>query len=389
MINSKYQIIILGENKELLPSVLSKLENVLHDMQITKANYQIVYSDAFDECSLGINPTVALYFTNETGSDKDCDVVSILKKHSVVIIPIVDSFDNASRLLPECLKEINAARIADKDDENGITETINHVLCNIGLLTKERNIFISYKRIDCQALANQLYDKFLQAGFTVFLDTESLSAGVNFQKMLRHRLADSFVLLLLNSEHFFDENSKWTLEEYNIAQSLRIGICSIMMPSVVIKREFNFSDFLRLDNNDFISDDKNRITEEKLENVVLYIKSIYARLYESRKKALVNAFTNNLRKSDIHFVQNIDASILIKSSKLTCKVIPLTGIPKSWDYYVSYSKKQENDNCEVYLLYNDQCILEEWLKHLTWLEDKSGIHAINVNNNLSWIQANL
>lgn len=121
----------------------------------------------------------------------------------------------------------------------------------------------------------------------------------------------------------------------------------------------------------------------------MYIKSIYARLYESRKKALVNAFTNNLRKSDIHFVQNIDGSILIKSSKLTCKVIPLTGIPKSWDYYVSDIKKQENDNCEVYLLYNDQCILEEWLKHLTWLEDKSGIHAINVNNNLSWIQANL
>ena len=104
MINSKYQIIILGENKELLPSVLSKLENVLHDMQITN-NYQIVYSDAFNECSLGINPTVALYFTNETGSDKDCDVVSILKKHSVVIIPIIDSFDNASRLLPEALRK--------------------------------------------------------------------------------------------------------------------------------------------------------------------------------------------------------------------------------------------------------------------------------------------
>lgn len=61
MINSKYQIIILGENKELLPSVLSKLENVLHDMQITKANYQIVYSDAFDECSLGINPTTSVH----------------------------------------------------------------------------------------------------------------------------------------------------------------------------------------------------------------------------------------------------------------------------------------------------------------------------------------
>lgn len=389
MINSKYQIIILGENKELLPSVLSKLENGLHDLQITKDNYQIVRLDDFEESSLGINPTVALYFTSEINSDKDCEIVSVLKDNSIVIIPIVDSFDNASRLLPDCLKEINVARIADKNDEDGITETVNYVLSNIGLLTKERNIFISYKRKDCQALANQIYDKFLHAGFTVFLDTESLSAGVNFQNMLRHRLADSFVLLLLNSEHFFDDNSKWTLEEYNTAQSLQIGICSIMMPSVTVKREFNFSDFLRLEDNDFVSDDKNRLTEEKLEDVVLYIKSIYARLYESRKKALVNAFADNLRKSEIHYTQNIDGSILVDSSKRTCKVIPLTGIPKSWDYYVSDIKNQEDDKCEVYLLYNDQCILEEWLKHLTWLEDKSGIHAINVNDNLSWIQANL
>lgn len=111
-----------------------------------------------------------------------------------------------------------------------------------------------------------------------------MSAGVNFQKSLRHRLADSFVLILLNSEHFFDKESKWTLEEYHVAQSLQIGICSIMMPSVKVKRDLNFSDFLRLEPFDFTGKKIKILKEQKINEIVLHVKSIYARLYESRKK---------------------------------------------------------------------------------------------------------
>ena len=389
MINARYQILLLGENSELIPVVQSRLKVVLNDIQISEESYDFVYPNDFKEKSLGINPTIALYFTSETANDKDADIVSVLKQKSIVIIPIVDAFDNAGRLLPECLKEINAACIANKDDENGITEVTNHVLSNLGLLTKERNIFISYKRADSQALANQLYGKFLHAGYTVFLDTESLSAGVNFQKTLRHRLADSFVLVLLNSKQFFDDKSKWTLEEYNTAQNLRIGICSILLPSVEVKRELSFNDIMRLDATDFADDNQKEIKEGKLDEIVLHIKSIYARLYESRKQSLVNAFTESLRKQHIRYIQLIDGSLSVESNKLKCKVIPLIGIPKSWDYYISDLKKQEDKDIPVYLLYNNQCILDEWLKHLAWLEDKSGISTININDNISWIQTNL
>ena len=389
MVNSIYQILLLGCNKELLPVVRSKLEKSLNDMQITDESYKFINTETFEEVSLGVNPTIALYFTSDVNSDKDINLISTLKKHSIFIIPIVDSFDNAGLLLPDSLKEINAARVVDKNDEEGIMEVINHVLSNLGLLTKERNVFISYKRVDSQILAHQLYDKFLLAGYSVFLDTESLSAGVNFQKSLRHRLADSFVLVLLNSEHFFDKESKWTLEEYHVAQSLQIGICSIMMPSVKVKRDLNFSDFLRLEPFDFTDNNIKILKEQKVNEIVLHVKSIYARLYESRKKALVNAFTENLRKNHISFSLQIDGSILIESSKQRCRVIPLIGIPKSWDYYVSDIKRAKGNGQPVYLLYNNQCILDEWLEHLSWLENKSGIRAINVNENQSWIQTNL
>ena len=389
MLNSKYQIILLGENNELLDVVHSRVDSTLKDMHLSEDDYVFVYPNTLDFKSLGINPTVALYFTSESSNDKDCDLVPLLKQRSIVIIPVVDTFDKATRLLPESLREINAACIASKDDNNGITEVVNHVLSNLGLLTKERNVFISYKRADCYALANRFYDKFLHAGYSVFLDTESLSAGVIFQEMLKHRLADSFVLILLYSKHFFDAKSKWTLEEYNTAQNLRIGICSILMPSVNVKRELSFSDIIRLEETDFESETLIDIKEEKLNEIVLHIKSIYARLYESRKQSLVNAFINNLRRQKIHFSQQVDGTIQIDSVKHTCNVIPLIGIPKSWDYYVSDIKRKRKDGLPLYLLYDNQCILDEWLKHLAWLEEKSGITSININENMSWIQANL
>ena len=138
MVNSIYQILLLGCNKELLPVVRSKLEKSLSDMQITDESYKFINTETFAEESLGVNPTIALYFTSDVNSDKDINLISTLKKHSIFIIPIVDSFDNAGLLLPDSLKEINAARVVDKNDEEGIVEVINHVLSNLGLLTKER-----------------------------------------------------------------------------------------------------------------------------------------------------------------------------------------------------------------------------------------------------------
>lgn len=384
MANSIYQILLLGEQQKLASAVLSHLEAMLQGMQVSKHSYSILHSEDFHKVSLGINPTVALYFTGDR--DKDISILSELKSKAIVIIPIVDSCENAAHLLPKILKEINAAPIKDAKDIDRINEVCNYVLTNIGLLTRDRNVFISYKRGDAKQIANQLYNEFLHSGYNVFLDTESLSMGVNFQKSLRHRLADSFVLVLLNSEHFFDINSKWTLEEYNTAQKLQIGICSIMMPNVAINRELNFSDFVRLEDSDFAGDS---LKDTKLGELVLHIKSIYARLYESRKQSLTNAFTAHLQKRNICFVQEIDGTLSVTSSKLSCKIIPLIGIPKSWDYYVSDLKQQKNNGKPVFLLYNDQCILDEWLRHLSWLEEKSGVHTININESLSWIQRNL
>lgn len=79
MVNSIYQILLLGCNKELLPVVRSKLEKSLSDMQITDESYKFINTETFEEESLGVNPTIALYFTSDVNSDKDINLISTLK----------------------------------------------------------------------------------------------------------------------------------------------------------------------------------------------------------------------------------------------------------------------------------------------------------------------
>ena len=109
MVNSIYQILLLGEQQELTYVVQSHLEAMLQGMQVSKCSYRILFSTDFYKVSLGINPTVALYFTGD--KEKDTSMISELKSKSVVVIPIVDSFDNAAHLLPKKLEEINGALV--------------------------------------------------------------------------------------------------------------------------------------------------------------------------------------------------------------------------------------------------------------------------------------
>lgn len=62
------------------------METTLNEMHLSEDSYEFVFPNTFDAKSLGTNPSVALYFTSETSSDKDNGIVSLLKEKSVVII---------------------------------------------------------------------------------------------------------------------------------------------------------------------------------------------------------------------------------------------------------------------------------------------------------------
>jgi hypothetical protein len=109
-----------------------------------------------------------------------------------------------------------------------ITEAIPSVLQAAGLLPESRRIFVSYRRLETEPLADQLFDALNRKRFQVFVDRFVIPPAVDFQRRLDQELADKSMVLLLESEQFND--SEWSRHEATYAVQYRLGLMVLRMP---------------------------------------------------------------------------------------------------------------------------------------------------------------
>jgi hypothetical protein len=104
---------------------------------------------------------------------------------------------------------------------------------NFRLLRSERRLFISYRRVESQGIAIQLYEALDALGFDVFLDTHGVPPATDFQSVLWHRLADSDVVVLLDTPDF--RTSRWTVQELARANATSLQILHLLWPGWTIQ----------------------------------------------------------------------------------------------------------------------------------------------------------
>lgn len=109
--------------------------------------------------------------------------------------------------------------------DNDIDEVIPTIFGLVGISEEGQKIFISYRRTDTSAFAEQLFDRLNHDGFEVFLDRFSINPSVNFQKRLYQELADKAMVLLLESPTY--QSSKWVQYEIDFAKKYRLGLLAI------------------------------------------------------------------------------------------------------------------------------------------------------------------
>ena len=106
-----------------------------------------------------------------------------------------------------------------------INEVIPTIFGLTGISDPDQKLFISYRRIDSEPLAIQLFDQLSQAHFEVFLDRFSITPGVNFQQRLYQELSDKAMVLFIESPHFLE--SDWVKLEVDFAKRYRLGLLAI------------------------------------------------------------------------------------------------------------------------------------------------------------------
>lgn len=322
----------------------------------------------------GKYPSVAVYFGGATHSADDEVAIGNLLSASVVIIPVVESIENFPRLVPNSLAGINGMEIAQ--GRNSLDGVVNLVLENLGLLRKTRRLFISYRRTDSSKEALQLKHELDACGYDVFLDTHSVAKGDDFQEVLWQRLADSDVVILLDTPGFME--SRWTKEELAQASAMTLGLVQIIWPDHAPANYTDLCERVYLDKCDF---DVDGLTQKMLNIISTSVEKIRARSLAARHNNLVREFCDAAKAVGITATIQPGRTISVTtSSGELISAVPAVGIPDATRYYQASNILRDAAPSRIFLIYDHRGLRPAWGKFLDWLDDFLPVKAVRVTN---------
>ena len=367
---AQYELIILGSPPPgACATIAANLGPVLVDFEMTMPDDLAIRTpqDLADR-----NPaasTAALYFGGDPIIDKD--VIDNLEAARVPIVPIVPAGEKLATTVPAEICNTNAYFL-DPADPGMVGVTAVALEC-LGLLRRQRRVFISYRRDDSRSAAVQLHDELSGRGYDVFLDTHDIIPGDIFQEMLWHRLADCDVVIMLDTKDYFA--SKWTKQELGRSLAQGIHILRIIWPRQAgekgASRHLSLSDSMLLTLDDFDSNgilDAARISEVVRRTETLRSRSVASRHREIAGKLRIEAERIGGTFEGIGAHRSMTLSL---PNGLVVEAYPAVGVPTAELLNDIHEKaRQANHGRLPCLVYDHHGIRPGWRKHLEWLNEQ-------------------
>lgn len=386
---TKYQIIKIGSDNPFYKEVLDTLYHHIEELGLAKESILEIDENNFKTEYKGNAPTFCLYFGSNAGDFKNIDLLKILINDANLILPIASDITKFKQQIPRELENVNGFELASSND---IEKLVCCILEGLSLLRLSRRLFISYKRDESSTVAIQLFEQLEKNGFDVFLDTHSIRPGEPFQEELWHRMADTDVVVLLNTPGFL--NSNWTTQELAKANSMSIGILQLIWPTHKLEREAELSIPFQLSDSDFGNDIFKEPTSylkgETISKIINQVESLRARSLASRQDNIITEFiasSNRVgKKADLQSEKFITIK---RSDGKEIVIIPTVGVPQAFTYNQSeelVARIKSKNTVEAYLLFDHRNIREKWLKHLDWLDNYLPVKTIKIVKAEEWLK---
>lgn len=335
----------------------------------------IAVRSAADSKAWNIRATMAaLYF----GGDPtiDADLVVDLEAACVPIVPVVPSGGHVSESIPPELQAINA--FFDEPGNARIDALAALALECLGLLRRQRRVFVSYRRDESRTVAVQLHDELSARGFDVFLDTHDILPGDVFQEMLWHRLADSDVVIMLDTKDYF--GSKWTKQELGRSMAQGIQILRVIWPGHEPTRHLSLSDALQLGAVDF--DLGGKLIPLKVDQVVRRTEALRSRSVATRHREIAGTLRVQVERIGGRFegIGAHRAMALTLPNGLELQAYPVVGVPTAELLNDVHAKAIASAHGRFpCLVYDHHGIRPAWRSHLEWLDSQvKGVRALRV-----------
>ena len=307
--------------------------------------------------------TAALYF----GGDPEVDsgLVDALEAARVPIIPIVPAGANVSATVPPEIAETNAYFADSTDKRRDRLSAL--ALEALGLLRRQRRVFISYRRDDSREAAVQLHDELSARGFDVFLDTHDILPGDMFQEMLWHRLADCDVVIMLDTKDYF--GSKWTKQELGRSLAQGIHILRIVWPGHTPSRHLSLSDTVQLEATDLVA--SKRLAAPVIQEVVCRTESLRSRSVATRHRDIAGTLRIEVERVGGRFegIGAHRAMALTLPNGFSIQAYPVVGVPTAELLNDVHEKALTAGHGRFpCLVYDHHGIRPAWMAHLEWLD---------------------
>lgn len=384
-----YQLIILGKDFDIQEDIISSLEDKVKEIGIDFSHFKIINDENFDEYT-DASPSFCIYLGRNEENKQFADV-ELLEKVVVdasLVLPIVQgSLDDFNQCVPKIISTYNGLAVSEQDKGVKVEKIANNILEAFSLLRKNRRVFISYKRDESTSVAIQLYESLERSGFDVFLDTHNIRPSEPFQDELWHRMADSDVVVLLNTSNFL--GSMWTTQELATANKLLLGMVVVSWPEHSIKnhKDAEISFPIQLKASDF-NNENERLNNNIVDQIIKNVESIRARTLAARRDNLISNFMKMAKVKGCN--PQLDSYKIISMTKNNEEIVlvPAVGIPNSLNYesssvFIEEIRKKKYEH--IYILFDETCIRDYWLNHLKWLDSSLSVETLSILKVQKWL----
>jgi TIR domain len=381
-LHTKYQIVTFGPGaKKLRPLLERRLR--LRIRELGKKITGFVRFTGRDGTSRldPKAPLVGIYFGGPRTAALDRQALRRLHGFSAVVLPVVTNISRFRRLVPRELYGVNGIA-RDRADRN-LDAIANLVLENLGLLRRSRRLFISYRRSESSDVALQIRYELDARGYDIFLDTHSVPKGDQFQEVLWHRLADSDLMLLLDSPGFLE--SRWTLEELAQAEAMTVGILQIVWPGYAPARYSDLCERVYLNAADF---NGSALRASALVRISVATERLRARCLAARHDNLVREFCDAADTIGVRTIVQPERYVLAKLGRgRRIAAVPAVGVPDAFRYHEASRRFPSGSGSasEVLLVYDHRGLRPGWLEYLKWLDQFLPVKAARITGVADWL----
>jgi hypothetical protein len=320
---------------------------------------------------------VVLFFG---GANRSVTSFAKALRSGVPCLPIVSELKAVSAEIPSELTALNCISYADA----GPLRIASATMEALGLLPRQRRVFVSYRRAESREVAIQLFDSLSSKLFDVFLDTHGVAPGDDFQSVLWHRLCDCDVLVMLDTPTYFE--SRWTAAEFGRALAKGISVLRIAWPGVNVSPRTATAHSIDLAPGDFtsvdlLSDAAIDLIQQRVEQMRSLSHAVRSLNMYSSIETSVQMIGGEIKGTGLHN----SVQVILASGK-TVLLVPALGVPTA---NTLQAAEDVRGGGPVAVVYDHVGLLPAWQSHLAWLGDRiKTVHWIK-RSDIAWQLADL